>query len=113
MLGFKIVTIILTFVLLTGIINVMNIKLTYGAGSLEELRNELTNETGYVNELVGYIKSHNITMAYEPELIAEIIGVDNLEEMVKAHMEYCQGKPPGPIGGDPFYEHYWKSNGNC
>jgi hypothetical protein len=116
MLRFKVSlpTIILTFVLFTGIINVMSIKLTYGiAGSLEELRNELTNETGYTNELVGYIKLHNITMAYEPELMAKVVGIEKLEEMVKTHMEFCQGKPSGEIGGDPFYENFWTSNGNC
>ena len=89
------------------------LKLASGlAGSLEGLQSELGNETRYASELVNYTTSHNITMVYDPELVAKIVGLSEFEGMVKEHMDYCKDKPAGPIGGDPFYN-YWKSNGDC
>lgn len=105
----------LTFILFTGGITFEGGDSAYGiAGSLEKLQEETNNETKYQNELIGYMKSHNITGQNDVDigLIGKIVSIPELEEMVKTHMEWCQGKPAGEIGGDPFYT-WWGSNGDC
>jgi small nuclear ribonucleoprotein (snRNP)-like protein len=104
----------LEIVIILAILSIVlaSLKLAYGAGSLAELQSQMNNETGYISELVNYTKSHNITMDYDQELVGKIVGIDDFENMVKDHMEYCKDKPKGPIGGDPFFK-YWTSNGDC
>jgi hypothetical protein len=97
------------------------LKIVYGAAEsfnddstlLAQAQSKLENETRYLNTLINYTKSHNITMVSDPEVIARIIHLSGFEEMVKKHLEYCKDKPAGPIPGEPFYKLWWKSNGGC
>lgn len=54
------------------------------AGSLSELQSELSNETKYWNELVDYIKVHNIS-----DPVPNSITLEDLEAYVGDYIQTC------------------------
>ncbi len=62
--------------------------MAYGqpAGSLEELQNQVSKETGYRAQLEDYAASHNLTLSYGTPYTK---STETLEKIVKAHMEGC------------------------
>lgn len=71
----------------------LSLKPIYGlAGSLENLKKEVSNETGYKTELGNYASSHNMSFGTSQgrNITVNDFDVSELEEIVKTHMSYCQ-----------------------
>jgi hypothetical protein len=62
------------------------------AGSLENLQNEVGNESGYKKELEDYMTSHNASFGVKDGKTLNFGDFDasEMEEAVKSHMEYCK-----------------------
>ena len=77
-------TIILTFILFTG-------GYAYAASSLDELENQINQTMGYREELIDYVKKHNLTI---PDVSLKGMPLSELEAFVKQHMIECKSGHP-------------------
>jgi len=61
------------------------------AGSLQNLQNQVSNETAYKKQLEAYMTSHNMSFGVTAgkQLTIDSFGVSEMEDIVKSHMEYC------------------------
>jgi hypothetical protein len=76
-------------------------KIPYGlAGSLDNLQNELNNETRNRAELEEYITSHNMSLS---SLGPKYLDLTTLEAVVEGHIRDCQSdihnKTVGEVSG--------------
>ena len=80
----------LELIILGSLISIVlfSFKIPYGlAGSIDNLQNELNNETRNRAELEGYITSHNMSIS---SLGPKYLNLTTLEAVVEGHMRDCQ-----------------------